>query len=163
MIISLIAALDESGGIGKAGGVPWHLRSDLQRFKRLTWGHHVIMGRKTWDSLGKPLPGRSNLVISRRLSTSPAGSSLVRSLAQALETARQADETEAFVIGGAAVFAEALPLAHRLYLTRVHTQANCDVFFPSFNMQAWRLLSSQDIPASAQDEFASSFEIYTPA
>src|SRR5262252_4069736 len=100
MIVSLIVAMDEAGGIGKDGGLPWRLPSDLKRFKEITMGHHIIAGRKTYESIGKPLPGRQTIVVTRNPDYEAEGSSVVHSLAQAIELARSRGETEAIIIGG---------------------------------------------------------------
>ncbi len=157
MDISLIAALDEQGGIGKDGGLPWKVRSDLQRFKRLTMGHALIVGRRTWDSIERPLPGRRMIVITRQAAWQAAGAERATGLAEALRMAESAGETEAFIGGGAQIFALALPLAQRFYLTRIHTVAACDTFFPPLDLDAWRMVSQQALPASDGDAYASTF------
>ncbi len=161
MKISLILAMSENLVIGRDGDLPWHLPADLQRFKKLTLGHAVIMGRKTHQSiverLGRTLPKRRSLVLSR----SPAeasGAELVSSLGQALE--RASGETEVFVIGGAAVFAEALPLADRVYLTLVHTEVEGDVVFSGFDTRSWRLVSEERHQADRRHAHAFSFLVY---
>lgn len=163
MIVSLIVAMDEAGGIGKDGRLPWHLRSDLQRFKELTHGHHVIMGRRTYQAIGHPLSGRINLVVTRHPQIPIAGCTAVGSLEEALAVARQANEVEAFVIGGSQIYRLAWPLAGRLYLTRVHTRADCDVFFPAVDFGGWLLRQRQPFPADAQNDYPTTFEIYEKA
>jgi len=153
--VYLIAAVAANGVIGRDNTLPWHLPEDLKRFKALTSGHAVIMGRKTFDSilgmLGKPLPGRHNIVITRT-ATLPGRQSgwsnvtLAASLEQALAWAR-ADEV--FVIGGAQIYALALPLAQRLYLTEVKTEANGDACFPAIKAAEWRELSREHGPQTA--------------
>ena len=157
MIISLIAAIDEGGGIGRQGEVPWHLRTDLQRFKKLTLGHHIIMGRKTWDSIRRPLPGRTSLVVTRQVDYRLEGVIVLHSLDEALAVAQAAGETEAFVIGGGELYAQALPRAGCLYLTRVHTRLDCDTFFPPFEMGEWVEKERQFIPADEQNEYDSTY------
>lgn len=154
MIVSLLAALDQKGGIGRAGGMPWHLTDDLKHFRRLTRGHHVLMGRKTYATVAGKLPGRRMLVLSRDAAFELADAQVFGDLEAALAAARQAGEQELFVIGGAQVFALALPLAQRFYLTRVHTDAGCDVFFPDFTMDDWHMLSQQDFAAGGKNEHA---------
>ncbi|MGH9465548.1 MAG: dihydrofolate reductase [Thermoanaerobaculia bacterium] len=132
MRVSIIVAVADNGVIGAGGAVPWHLRADLRRFKALTMGHHLIVGRKTWESIGRVLPGRTLLVVSRGRPGLPPGVALAPSLDAALETARAAGETEAFVAGGAELYALALPLADRLYLTRVHATPEGDTFLPPY-------------------------------
>lgn len=133
MRISLIAALARNHVIGRENRLPWRLPEDLQRFKRLTMGHPVLMGRKTADSIGKPLPGRLNLVVSR--------SGL--SFEQALEKARESGTDEVFVIGGAEIYELALPMADRLYLTWVDSEVQGDAFFPTWNSSEFREIARE--------------------
>ena len=158
--ISLIAAIADNGVIGRDNELPWHLPDDFRHFKRTTKGHHVLMGRLTWESLPKrPLPKRVNLVLSSQRDYVAEGASVVHSLSQALELAKAAGETELFVIGGARVYAEALPLARRLYITRVHARPEGDASFPSFDLDGWRVVESN---AHAADErHAHAFTIET--
>ena len=159
MLISFIVALDQNRGIGHRGQVPWRLSSDLRRFKALTWGHHIIMGRKTHQSIGRALPGRVNLVISRNENYHPEDCILVASLDQALEYARQAGETEAFIIGGAEIFTQAIPLAQRLYLTKVDAILPADVFFPSIKKSEWKIIFREEVSASPNDQFSYKYVI----
>lgn len=159
MIVSLLAALDEKDGIGRAGGMPWHLTDDLKHFRRLTRGHHVLMGRKTYATVAGKLPGRHMLVLSRNPSFEAQDAQVFADFDVAVEAARAAGEQELFVIGGAQVFALALPLAQRFYLTRVHADVNCDVFFPPFDLNAWHEISSQPFAAGGKNEHA--FTIFT--
>jgi dihydrofolate reductase len=162
MLISLIVAMDESRGIGKDGKIPWRLKADLRRFKELTMGHYLIMGRKTWESIGRQLPGRKLVILTHnpdyRLQNC-AECLTARSLEQALDVARAAGEAEAFVAGGGQVFAQALPLAGRIYLTAVQTNADCDVFFPPIDLHEWVELERSEQPADAENEFASTFRL----
>ena len=157
MIISLLVALDEHNGIGKDNRLPWHLSADLKRFKALTMGHHVIMGRKTYESIGRPLPGRVMVIVTRNPEYQADGCLIAYSLEEALDIARQAGESEAFVIGGGQIFAQALPLADRIYLTRVHTVAEADVFFPEFDERDWSIQDVSEVPADEKNQFASTF------
>jgi dihydrofolate reductase len=147
-----------NGVIGRAGGLPWRLSSDLKLFKALTLGKPVIMGRKTWDSLPKaPLPGRMNLVLSRDGSFEPQGALVFEDFSEALSVAReQAAEDgveEVCVIGGAALFALALPKARRIYLTEVDAEVEGDVVFPAFDEAAWRETRRDAHPAGPDDQF----------
>lgn len=152
--------MDEAGGIGKDGRLPWRLSADLRRFKALTLGHCVIMGRKTWETIGKPLPGRTNLVISRQAGFRPDGVVVQPSLEAALEYASNKGETEAFVIGGGQVFKQALPLADRIYLTRVHARLDCDTFFPQVDWSDYRMLSGEEVGIDAKNEYRTNFTVY---
>ena len=153
MIVSLLVAMDERRGIGLAGGLPWRLSSDLQRFKSLTTGHHIIMGRKTYESIGRLLPGRTMIVITRNPDFRPPGCLVAHSLGEALALSEARGEEEVFVIGGRAVFTEALPLADRMYLTEVHTAGQADVFFPDLQPQEWEVKEAVYTPADERNEF----------
>ena len=135
-MISLIAALADNGVIGRDNGLPWHIPEDLKHFKTLTLGKPVIMGRKTFESIGKPLKGRSNIIVSRNKNLLIEGAEVVASLEEAMARAKEFGQ-EIMIIGGAQVYAEALPKAERLYLTFVHTKAEGDTFFPDFATADW--------------------------
>jgi dihydrofolate reductase len=141
MRITLIAALGRNRVIGKDNRMPWHISDDLKRFKSLTLGHPVVMGRKTFQSIGKPLPGRDNIVITRSDTFAAPGCRVVHSLPEALEAAQGAEE--AFVIGGAEIYALALPLADRLQLTEVDAAIDGDAHFPDFDRGDWREVSRE--------------------
>jgi dihydrofolate reductase len=163
MLISLIVAMDEERGIGRAGTVPWHLKADLQRFKALTMGHHLLVGRKTWESIGRPLPGRKMVIITHNPAYRPENCpecNVVRSLDSALELAQQASEDEAFIGGGGEIFVQALPLADRIYLTTVHTRSGCDVFFPWFDSSEWREKEHYEQDADGKNEFSFSYQVF---
>lgn len=164
MLISLIVAMDRNRGIGKNGALPWHLSADLKRFKALTMGHFMIMGRKTFDSIGRALPGRTTIVVTRNpdyhfpLSESPGQSIYIaHSLEQALEIAAAAGETETFVIGGGDVFAQILPQADRIYLTSVNELVDCDTFFPPYDEDNWRVMEEKFVPADEKNQYASTY------
>lgn len=159
MIISLLVAMDEKGGIGQDNRLPWHLSADLKRFKALTMGHHLIMGRKTYDSIGRLLPGRVMVIITRNPEYRIEGCLIAHSLEEALRIVDQAGESEAFIIGGGQIFAQALPLADRIYLTRVHTVSQADVFFPPFDPQEWSIQTISEIPADDKNQFSSTYMI----
>lgn len=136
MPISLIAAVARNGTIGREGRLPWRLAADLERFRRLTLGRVVLMGRRTWQSLGRPLPGRRNVVLTRDPSFAAPGGEIVRSIDAARELAADA---ELFVIGGAAVYAAMLPYADRLFITHVDAEVAGDAVFPPIDPRQWRL------------------------
>jgi dihydrofolate reductase len=157
-------ARSRNGVIGRAGGLPWRLRSDLQMFKALTMGKPIIMGRKTWDSLPKkPLPGRMNLVLSRDLTFEVEGGLLCETLSEALNIGREQamDDgvDEVCAIGGAAVFEMALPKARRIYLTEVEAEVEGDVLFPPFDESEWREVRREHHPAGDQDDHAFTFRV----
>jgi dihydrofolate reductase len=160
----LVVARARNGVIGKDGGLPWRLRTDLQRFKALTIGKPCIMGRRTWESLPlKPLPGRLNLVLSKDESFAPKDAVACLTLDEAIEIAReQAQEDgaeEVCVIGGAGVFASVLPRARRLYITEVDAAPEGDVWFPPFDPGGWTEISSEAFPAGDKDDHASTFRV----
>ncbi|MFQ5719714.1 MAG: dihydrofolate reductase [Acidobacteriota bacterium] len=156
--LSIIAAVAANGVIGNNGDLPWHLPADLARFKRLTMGHHLIMGRRTFDSIGGPLPGRTSVVMTRDPDWSRPGVLVAHSPAEACRVIAHDDEP--FVIGGAAIFALFLPAACRLYLTRVHADVAGDVTFPPFTPADWNRGESTFHDADADHAFAFSFEVY---
>jgi dihydrofolate reductase len=155
--LSLIVAVAENGVIGREGKLPWRLGSDLRRFRKLTMGHPLIMGRKTFEAIGKPLDGRDSIVVSRGSVSLGADVFAASSLEEALTTARRQakarDVEEAFVIGGAELFEAALPHASRIYLTRVHGSPEGDASWEPVLDREWQELSRQDRPASDRDEF----------
>lgn len=157
----LIAALDRDFAIGKGNALPWHLPADLKRFKALTLGKPVVMGRKTAESLGRALPGRRNLVLTRNARVPFAGMEAMASLDEALQAARVAGVDELCVIGGGEIFAMALPLATRMHLTWVDTVvADADAFFPRFDPVAWTVTARQPHVADASHAFAFEFVDY---
>ena len=155
MIISLIAAMAANRAIGRDGLLPWHLKADLQRFKRLTMGHWLIMGRVTFESIGRPLPGRTTVVVTHRPGYAPEGVVIARSIEEALALP-QGDE--AFVAGGAAIYEQTIDRAERIYLTLIEREYEGDVFFPRFDERGWRL--TQDEP-HASDGNAPPFRYLT--
>jgi len=135
--LTLLAALAKNRVIGIDNRLPWRLPEDLKRFKALTLGHPIIMGRKTWESLGRPLPGRSNIIVSRSPGYAASGASVVQSLAEAVSLAASSGADEAFVIGGAEIYRQALPLAQCLQLTEIAEDFPGDVYFPEFDKCDW--------------------------
>ena len=158
MRLSIIVAMDLNGVIGRDNDLPWRLPLDLARFKRLTMGHHLVMGRRTFTSIGRPLPGRTIVVLSRGEPALPAGVALASSLDEALSLCHGDDEV--FLAGGAAVFAEGLRRAQRIYLTRLHAAFTGDVHFPPFDETAWRLVDQEDHDADDRHPCAFSFLTY---
>lgn len=156
--LSLIVAMDRNGLIGAGGDLPWRLPADLQHFRRTTWGHPILMGRVTHESIGRPLPGRDNLVLSRRADYRADGCQTYTDLDRVLSA--RADAGEIFVIGGAELYRLALPLAERLYLTRIDAEFEGDTWFPAWNPAEWRLLDSQHRPADSANPWPLKFEIY---
>lgn len=145
MPVSLIAAVAANGVIGRDGRLPWHLSADLKRFRRLTTGHHLIVGRATWESVGRPLPDRTFVVVSRRSEAVRPGVLWVRSIEEAIKLAIDRGDDEPFVAGGERIYQEALDreLVDRVYLTRIHHAYEGDAFFPRFDESAWRAVSRE--------------------
>jgi dihydrofolate reductase len=155
MQISIIVAVAKNGVIGVDGHVPWRLRDDMQRFKSTTMGHYLIVGRRTWESIGRPLIGRKMVVITRQADYRvPQGLQVRHSLEDALELAKASGETETFIGGGAAVYAEALPMASRMYYTQVQAEPAGDTYFPKWPREAWRSMGCDDYLAGESNQFS---------
>jgi len=153
--ISILVATDERGAIGRDGGLPWHLPNDLKRFKALTLGKPVVMGRRTWASIGRPLPGRHNIVITRQAGFAADGASVAGSLDAALALAGEAEEV--CIIGGAEIYRLALPRAGVIHLTRVHATVPADTYFPELDAGEWREASREDHAADERHAWPYSF------
>jgi dihydrofolate reductase len=153
--VAIIVAADEQGGIGLKGRLPWHLPDDLRRFKALTMGKPLVMGRKTYESIGRPLSGRHNIVISRQAGLEIAGCTVAGSLEAALAAAEAVPAV--FVIGGAEIYRLALPCADVVYLTRVHASVGADTCFPELDSTQWEEASREDHPADERHAHAFSF------
>lgn len=160
MTISLVVAAAENDVIGREGGLPWNLSSDLKHFKRITKGHRVIMGRRTWVSIGRPLPKRINVVVTRDRSLSPVGCLVSHSLEEALAVAMAAGDREVFVIGGAELYVQAIGNADRIYLTRVEAKIDGDVRFPVLDEALWTCVETKPQQAGPRDDHAFRFEIW---
>ena len=154
-MISLIWAMTRTGVIGKNNTLPWRLPADLQQFRRLTTGHHIIMGRKNYEDIGKPLPGRTNIVVTRQEGYTAPGCVVVHTVEQALKTAGQ--DTEIFIIGGAEIYRQTLSLAQRLYVTEIDVDIAGDVYFPDFDRSTWYEVSRVYHAPDAQNPYPYSF------
>jgi dihydrofolate reductase len=157
-MLSLIVAMSENRVIGRDGGLPWRLSADLKRFKQLTMGHHLLMGRKTFESIGRLLPGRISVVITRLADYQAAGAVVAHSLEAARKLA--ADDPEVFIIGGGEIYRQALPQVDRIYLTRIHAQVEGDTYFPEIVDQEWTLREDTCYPRDARNEHEHGFLIY---
>ncbi len=157
MTLSIIAALGRNRAIGYQNQLPWRLPTDLQRFKQLTMGHHMLMGRKTFESIGRPLPGRTSIIITRQPDYHVAGCLIAHSLAEAIALAKERGEQEAFVIGGAEIYAQALPLTDRMYLTWVEAEPEADAFFPEFDESAWESIEEEAFAADEKHAYGMRF------
>ena len=164
MIISLIVAVAENGVIGRDGGLPWHLSSDLKTFRRLTMGKPMVMGRRTFSSIGKPLDGRDNIVVTRDPHFEVAGVSACPTVAEALTLARVLATTrgadEIMVIGGAAIYDAVMPHADRIYFTQVHARPEGDRHFPLPDAATWGEVSREALPKGDRDDFASTLIVF---
>ncbi len=158
MKLSLIAAVSRNNVIGKDNKMPWHLPADLQFFKTITLGKPIIMGRKTWESLGRILPGRRHIVVTRNKDYTAEGVEIVLSADAALKQASNVDE--AVIIGGAHLYEEMLPLTDRLYLTEIDAELEGDTFFPEWNKKEWKVVSREAHPADEKNSFPYRFVVY---
>ena len=157
MIISIIAALDKNRVIGNGKKIPWHLPADFAYFKKTTMGHPVIMGNNTFQSIGKPLPGRKNIVLTRQ-SLEIEGAEVAHSFEEAIKSLE--GEEEIFVIGGAYVYSEALPLADRLYLTFIEGEFVGDIFFPLINWNEWKEIKSEERKRDNANPYNMKFTVF---
>lgn len=157
-MISIIVAASTNNVIGEQGGLPWKLSEDLKRFKQLTMGKPIVMGRLTWESIGRPLPGRQNIIVTRQVDFTADGCDVVASPAEALSAAGNAGEI--MIIGGSQIYTSFLPKAGRLYVTRVHANIEGDAFFPEIDMDSWQLVSSEEHEADASNQYSFAFMSY---
>jgi dihydrofolate reductase len=157
-MITIIAAIAENNALGKDNQLIWYLPADLKRFKQVTLNHHIIMGRKTFESLGKPLPNRTSIIISRNKDYTAAGCIVVNSLKEALKAA-ETDENP-YILGGAEIYKQAIKIADKLDLTFVHHTFNADVFFPTIDTLIWKETSRQDFKADEKNKYDFSFVSY---
>lgn len=160
MKVNILVAASENHAIGLNGQLLWHLPNDLKYFKGLTWGMPVIMGRKTFESVNKPLPGRFNIVLTNQRGWIHENVQVAHDMQQALHLAADTDSLEVFIIGGGELYRQMLPVAQRLYMTRVHTQLNGDTFFPEIDPQKWKLKSSQTLQADEKHAYDYTFEVW---
>jgi dihydrofolate reductase len=159
MKISLIVAKAENNVIGLNNKLPWHLKDDLQNFKKITLGHHILMGRKTFESIGKPLPGRMSLVISSDPRASTESVFWFQSIWRAIKVAERAGETELFIIGGEKIFKSAVSIADRIYLTEVKGEVKGDTFFPPLSLKNWKLISESTFSKNSDNDHDFSIQV----
>lgn len=164
MKLSMIVAAAQNRVIGRDNALPWYLPNDLKYFKQTTLGKPIIMGRKTYESIGKPLPGRTNIVITRQRDYQPEGVKVVHSVAEARDLAESVclidGQSEAMIMGGAEIYALALPDADRLYLTEVHADVEGDAYFPEYDKTAWQEVSRDNFEAEGPNPYNYSFVVY---
>ncbi len=157
-MITLIAAIAENNALGKDNQLLWHLPDDFKRFKSVTTGHHIIMGRKTFESFSKPLPNRTHIIISRQENYQPEGCIVVDSLQKAIDVCPKDEET--FIIGGGEIYKQSIPIADKLDVTKVHHTFDADTFFPKIDLDEWDLVSSEFHPKDEKHQFDFTFETY---
>jgi dihydrofolate reductase len=155
--LSIIVAMARNRVIGANGAIPWRLPNELQLFKRVTMGHHIVMGRKTWESIGRLLPGRTTVIVTRQRDYAVPGAVVAPTLNAALTAC--GDDSEAFVIGGGELYREALPLAQRIYLTTVDAEPVGDTCMPAFDLAQWREISSEDFARDDQHAYSYRFSV----
>lgn len=160
MIISHLVAASENNVIGKDNGIPWHLPNDFKYFKNLTWAMPIIMGRKTYESLGKPLAGRFNVVVTSQADWKQEGVITAKSIEEAIQKAKETDCKEAFIIGGGEVFKQSLNITDKIYLTRVHTVIEGDVVYPELNKSVWKMTSENAHPSDEKHKYAYTFQTW---
>ena len=155
MQLSIIVAMDQNRVIGKGDALPWHISSDLKNFKKITMGKPIVMGRKTHESIGRPLPGRENIILTRDKTYQVEGCTVLHSMVEIFEHCK--DVEEVMITGGAEIYKLSLEQASHLYLTEVHTEIEGDTFFPEFDRSDWKEVSREDFSADEKNEFDYSF------
>jgi len=160
MILSSVVAASTNNIIGKDNQLLWRLPNDMKFFKNTTWGMPLVMGRKTFESLGKPLTGRTNIVITRKKDWTPEGVKVVSNLDEAMLAAADVDAKEAFIIGGGEIYKQTMPLVHRIYITRVHAILQGDTSFPVIDESEWDLLSQLDFKADDKHKYDYCFQVW---
>ena len=156
--ISIIVAVDKNWVIGKQGGLPWKLPADLKHFQDLTTGHTVVMGRKTYDSIGKPLPNRINIIVSRNNDLKISGCIVVKSVEEALGVSP--NNQDIFIMGGGEIYRQSLPFAQIVYLTRIDYEFDGDIFFPELNSSEWQEVERKDFRADSNNPYGYSFLVF---
>ncbi|MDQ2862878.1 MAG: dihydrofolate reductase [Bacteroidota bacterium] len=159
-MLSHIVAASENNVIGSKNELPWKLASDFAYFKNKTWGFPVIMGRKTFDSLQKELPGRITIVITSKTNWHPENIIVVNTIAVAIEKAKESDAKDIFIIGGGEIFKQTMDIVDRIYRTRVHANVEGDAYYPEIDKSKWELTSSQSFPADEKNNYAYTFEVW---
>jgi dihydrofolate reductase len=159
-MLSHIVAASENNVIGSKNELPWNLPNDFKYFKNKTWGMPVIMGRKSYESLKKALPGRINIVVTSKTNWHPEGIFVVNNIDNAIEKAKESDVKEIFIIGGGEIFKETIEMVSRIYLTRVHAIIEGDTFYPEIKKDQWKLVDEQPFPADEKHSYAYTFEVW---
>jgi dihydrofolate reductase len=159
MIISTIVAVAKNNVIGKDNDIPWYLPADLKYFKKITTGHHIVMGRKCYESIGRPLPKRTNVVVTRNPFFMATGCLITHNVAEAVQLAEANGEDEVFIIGGGQIYEIALPHVDRIYLTEVDLEVDGDIFFPEIDPQNWNLIKETKHEADEKNEYNYTFKV----
>lgn len=159
-MLSHIVAASENNIIGIKNGLPWRLPNDFKYFKNKTWGMPVIMGRNTYESLKKDLPGRINIVLTKKTDWHPQNTFVTHDIEEAIKKARESDAKEVFVIGGGEVFKQTMGKVNRVYLTRVHTKVEGDTSYPELSTSQWKLISQESFPADEKNNYPYTFEVW---
>ena len=159
MIISTIVAVAKNNVIGKDNDIPWYLPADLKYFKKITTGHHIVMGRKCYESIGRPLPKRTNIVVTRNPFFIATGCLVTHNVAEAVQLAEANGEEEVFIIGGGQIYEIALPHVDRIYLTEVDLEVDGDIFFPEIDLQNWNLIEETKHKADEKNEYDYTFKV----
>ena len=160
MLFSLIVAASTNNAIGKNGQLLWHLPNDLKYFKNTTWGMPVIMGRKSFESVGRPLPGRFNIVITRQAGWNAEQVETAADLNEAIQMAGKTNCRELFIIGGGEIYEQTIGMAQRIYMTRVHTELEADTFFPEIDESLWEMTQNLDFDADEKHAYSYSFQVW---
>ena len=160
MLISAIVATAKNNVIGKDNEIPWYLPADFAYFKRMTLNHHIIMGRNCYESIGRPLPKRTNIIVTRNPFYIASGCIMVHSIAEGLQIAKQNDETEAFIIGGGEIYKQTMHLLDKIYVTEVDLDTEGDVFFPELKQNDWKLVSEEKHSKDEKNEWDFSFKVF---
>ena len=160
MLFSLIVAASTNNAIGKNGQLLWHLPNDLKYFKNTTWGMPVIMGRKSFESVGRPLPGRFNIVITRQAGWNAEQVETAADLNEAIQMAGKTNCRELFIIGGGEIYEQTIGMAQRIYMTRVHTELEADTFFPEIDESLWEMTHNLDFDADEKHAYSYSFQVW---
>ena len=159
-MLSLIVAASTNNAIGKQNSMLWHLPEDLKFFKNTTWGMPVIMGRKTYEAVGKPLPGRTNIIVTTNKNWSAENTIIASSTEEAIKAANETNAKEIFITGGGEIYKQTLPIADKVYLTRVHTVIDGDAFFPEMDLNTWEIVFEKQVKADGKNKFDMTFQTW---
>jgi dihydrofolate reductase len=159
-MLSHIVAASENNIIGSNNDLPWKLSNDFKYFKNKTWGMPVIMGRNSFDAMKKALPGRTNIVVTRKTDWNPENVFIAHSIDEAIEKGKESDTKEIFIIGGGEIFKQTISIVDRIYLTRVHTKVEGDTSYPEIDTSKWKLVKSNSFPADEKNNYPYTFEVW---